>query len=342
MAQHDGGTAIASYEQAFVSALKQCGLDPAVVFTEAGVPLQASSDPLARISNADVAKLFQASIKASADPYFGLAVGKKLQAVNLHAVGFGLLASSSIRDFYQRICNYYHVVSQNADFRHFDEDDAAILMATNIKSSTSHESQDAFVVMIVEFLRRLYQEELNPVWVELHRPCPSQGEQPYLDFFQCPVKFGCADIRIAINRDIVDSPLLGASKELAQSNDDIAMRYLEKLDREDIVNRVRRIVIEDLMSGTLTKQRTADRLHMSPRNLQFKLTEQDTTFQEILDQTRHNLATGYIEQSHMSITEIAYILGFSDAANFTRAFRRWTGHSPSHFRTLLQTGDIKN
>ena len=337
MAQQDGGTAIASYELAFVAALKQCSLDPAAVFRDAGVQLRASSDPLARISNADVAKLFQASIKASGDPYFGIAVGRNMQPVNLHAVGFGLLASSSIRDFYQRICNYYRVVSQNAEFLHYDDDNSSILAASNIKASACHESEDAFIIMIVDFLRRLYQEELNPVWVELHRPCPRQGEQPYLDFFRCPVKFDCTDIRIAIDGKLVDSPLPGASAELAQSNDGIAMRYLEQLDRDDIVNRVRRIVIEDLASGMLTKQRTADRLHMSPRNLQFKLTALDTTFQEILDQTRQNLAKGYIEQSHLSITEIAYILGFSDSANFTRAFKRWTDRSPSDFRTMLQT-----
>jgi AraC-like DNA-binding protein len=343
MTQHDGGTAIASYGPAFVSALNKYELDPAVVFKQAGVLLRASSDPLARISNEDVAKLFQASIRASGDPYFGIAVGSRMQPVNLHAVGFGLLASSSIRDFYQRISNYYRVVSQNADFVNYDDGDASVLMATHIKESTCLESEDAFAVMIVDFLRRLSEDNLNPIWVELHRPCPSQGEQPFLDFFRCPVKFDCADIRIAMDRKIVDAPLPGGSKELAQSNDDIAMRYLEKLDRYDMVNRVRRIIIEDLMSGTLTKQRTADRLHMSPRNLQLKLTEQDTTFQEILDQTRHKLAKGYIEQSRMSITEIAYILGFSDAANFTRAFKRWTNHSPSHYRTMLlsglQTGD---
>jgi len=337
MAQHDGGTAIASYEQAFVSALKQCGLEPTEVFRKAGVLLQASADPLVRISNDDVSRLFRESIKATNDHYFGIAVGKKLKPVNLHAVGFGLLASSSIRDFYQRICNYYRVISQNADFQHYDEGNAAILVATNVKESICHESGDAFVVMIVQFLRQLYQEDLNPLWVELHRPCPVQGDQPYLDFFKCPVKFDCSDFRIAVDSDIVDAPLLGASKELAQSNDDIAMRYLEKLDREDIVNRVRRIVVEELASGTLTKQRTADKLHMSPRNLQSKLADQDTTFREILDQTRYRLATGYIEQSHLSLTEIAYILGFSDAANFTRAFKRWTDHSPSHYRTFLHT-----
>ncbi|MGI9287869.1 MAG: helix-turn-helix domain-containing protein, partial [Pseudomonadales bacterium] len=61
----------------------------------------------------------------------------------------------------------------------------------------------------------------------------------------------------------------------------------------------------------------------------------DTSFQEILDTTRQSLALGYMEQSNISITEAAYLLGFSDVSNFTRAFKRWTGKSPRDFRQSL-------
>ena len=74
---------------------------------------------------------------------------------------------------------------------------------------------------------------------------------------------------------------------------------------------------------------------MSSRSLQMKLAEKGTSFQEILDSTRHSLALGYMEQSAISITEAAYLLGFSDVSNFTRAFKRWTGKSPRDFRQSL-------
>jgi AraC-like DNA-binding protein len=80
-------------------------------------------------------------------------------------------------------------------------------------------------------------------------------------------------------------------------------------------------------------------MHMSPRNLQLKLAANDTTFQDTLDSTRQNLAAGYIEQSHLAITEIAYLLGFSDASNFTRAFRRWHGVSPRQYRVQRKIGE---
>jgi AraC-like DNA-binding protein len=126
---------------------------------------------------------------------------------------------------------------------------------------------------------------------------------------------------------------------MAQHNDEIVMKYLAQMDHNDVVNRVRRHIIEDLASGLLSKQGVADKMHMSPRNLQLKLAAQDTTFQDTLDTTRKKLATGYIEQSQLAITEIAYLLGFSDASNFTRAFRRWFGASPREYREERKFSD---
>lgn len=339
MTQDVSHTTMASYLQAFASALEARGKDPEIVFQEAGISIQATSDPLKRISEAEVGQLFQASIKATGDPCFGIAVGERMQPGNLHALGFGLLSSLTLRDFYERICNYYHVVSQSADFRCYDDAGASILAATNVASSVCYETRDAWVTMMVRFLRFLYQQEISPLWVEMSRPPLEGGGQPYLDYFGCPVRFGCAEDRIAMDSSIMDRKLSGANPDMAQHNDEIVVQYLAQIDRRDIVNRVRRHIIADLPSGTLTKQGVADKMHMSPRNLQLKLAANDTTFQDTLDGTRQNLAAGYIEQSQLAITEIAYLLGFSDASNFTRAFRRWHGVSPRQYRVERKIGE---
>ena len=111
--------------------------------------------------------------------------------------------------------------------------------------------------------------------------------------------------------------------------------FLEKLDKADLVNRVRSLIISELASGTISKNGIADQLHMSPRSLQLKLAAKGTTFQDTLDKTRQTLAQGYMTQSSLTITEIAYLLGFADSSNFTRAFKRWTGQPPSKFRDHL-------
>jgi AraC-like DNA-binding protein len=323
---------IAAYAHAFASALESRGIDPQTVFDKAGITMLATSDPFKRLTTEEVSSLFRACVEATGDPYFGIAVGKRMQPGNMHALGFALLASASLRDFYERICKYYKVVSQNAEFHYYDAGGESVLAAANIGSQVCHETQDAWIVIMLRFVRFVYQQDINPLWVELARPIPEAGAQPYLDYFQCPVRFDCDQIRLAMDAGVMDTPLPGASPDMAQHNDEIVMDYLGKMDRKDIINRVRTMIITDLASGTVSKQAIADKLHMSPRNLQLKLAARDTSFQDILDSTRQRLATGYIEQSAFAITEIAFLLGYSDTSNFTRAFRRWHGISPTDYR----------
>lgn len=334
----DSPTTVASYTQAFASALEAAGVSPQDIFAEVGISPQLSADPLRRISNEDVSRLFAASVAATGNPCFGIEVGERMQPGNLHALGFAMLASVSLRDFYNRICNYYRVVSQNADFLQREEEGASLLIARNPAPTLCYETQDAWVTMMVRFIRFLYPQELDPLWIDLRRPEPAAGTRTFTDYFKCPIRFDAEELCIAIDSKLMDREVPGGSADLAQHHDQIVMQYLEKLERKDVVNRVRGLIIEELASGTLSKQGVAEKLHMSARNLQLKLAEKGTTFQDTLDETRQKLAAGYMEQSDLAITEIAYLLGFSDASNFTRAFRRWHGVSPRDHRALRHAG----
>lgn len=90
--------------------------------------------------------------------------------------------------------------------------------------------------------------------------------------------------------------------------------------------------MEMLPSGRASARQVAEMLHLSVRSLQRKLAEKDTGFAQLLEDTRRELARQYVSNTRLSVGEITYLLGFSDPANFTRAFRRWTGQSPSAFR----------
>ncbi|MCF4615477.1 helix-turn-helix transcriptional regulator, partial [Acinetobacter baumannii] len=109
-------------------------------------------------------------------------------------------------------------------------------------------------------------------------------------------------------------------------------RYLARFDKENILARVKVKLIEKLSTGDFQQQDVAKSLGLSIRSLQRKLSAENTSYSELLDQTRHELALSYIKNSSHNITEIAYILGFTDVSSFTRAFRRWTDLSPIHYR----------
>jgi AraC-like DNA-binding protein len=147
------------------------------------------------------------------------------------------------------------------------------------------------------------------------------------------VLFGQETLGLYFDLNTLRDPLAGASRELAQHNDQIVMQYLEKLNRDDIVNRVRAHIVTGLSGGNFSRVAIAASVNMSASTLQVKLARAGLSFQQMLDETRHELALGYIEQSRLLITEIAFMLGFSDLSNFIRAFKRWTGKSPTEFRS---------
>jgi len=331
---------IAAYGHAIASALEQRGIEPNKIFESAGVVLTTTADPMQRLGNLEISRLFKLAVEASDDPTFGLFVADCLHPGNLHALGYALMSSSTLRDYCNRLVSYYRLASTNAAIR-VEETDSDILLITEVNASdVCVETQDAFVALLVRLMRFIYKPTFNPSSLQLIRPAPESGPQPYEEYFSCEITFGCPQLVIAIDRAVVDEPLFGASKELAQMHDQTVMHYLNKLEKGDVVNRVRTAIVEGLSSGVITKKWVADKLHMSPRNLQIKLADRELSFQQILDDTRNSLALGYIEQSSVAITEIAYLLGFSDVSNFTRAFKRWTGKSPREYRQTsgLSTG----
>ena len=95
---------------------------------------------------------------------------------------------------------------------------------------------------------------------------------------------------------------------------------------------VRQRLRESLGRRLPSIQEMARRLRLSPRTLQRRLSEEGTSFQQQLDAVREELARVYVQESKLPLGEVAYLLGYSELSTFLRAFRRWTGKTPSQFR----------
>ena len=112
------------------------------------------------------------------------------------------------------------------------------------------------------------------------------------------------------------------------------INYLARLDKDDIIQRVKVAIIDQLPSGNVTEDTVAEAIFISKRSLQRKLNEKGTTFKTILTDVRQDLALKYIHDRKLTLTEISFMLGFSEMSSFSRAFKRWTGESPKEFRRL--------
>jgi AraC-like DNA-binding protein len=323
---------IAGYGIAIANALEYTGIDSRRVFRAAGVDEELRNDPMHRLSVETVSRLYAICVDVTGSFTFGLTVARFLQASHLHAVGYGALASSTLLDFGQRMTRFMHLVSQSATME-IRESGAETQLVCIVHVPVCPQTLDAWAAFLVRLMRIMHGGDLRPLRVELPHPAPPDGNcRPYLDMFRAPVLFDQRDVVLAFAQDVMRADLPGACPELAQYNDKVATTYLAKLDRTNVVACVRAAIIEQLPSGKCSRESVAATLCLSPETMQSRLVSRHTSFQELLDGIREECARACLSQASLSVTEIAYMTGFTDVSNFTRAFKRWTGQSPSAFR----------
>jgi AraC-like DNA-binding protein len=320
-------TVIGGYVAAIVHALEARGVATPTILKAAGLASVPSNDPLARVPLTSVRQLLAAAVELTGDPYFGLYAANFLHTANLHALGYAMLASSTLRDMCERLVKYFRLLSGSSRPVLVEAGGGARLEFRLVTEPPAL-TDDVFGLFLARLIVTVSDGKARPTRIDLHRPAPPDDGVRHRRAFGCPVSFDAPYTSFVFDNSALDVALTGACRELAENNERIVVGYLAKLDRSDIQMRVRALLLQELANGNVTKESIAKKLCMSPRTLQIKLAKSNTTFQDVVNETRRALACGYIENSGMSITEIAYTLGFSDTSNFSRAFRRWTGHSP--------------
>lgn len=308
------------------------GLDPEALFREQDIDVGKIFDPGTRVSKSALNRVWKSASNLIDDPAFGLRAARFLHPSQLGALGYAWLASTSLRTALNRLSRYVHVIADDVAVD-LVESDARFKISIREQESLKRLfwASDSSVSIIVTLCRMNYGDELNPESVELQHAAPADLGN-YYSLFRCPVAFGCAVDRVVFPIGVVDRKLPSANPQLAQLNDQVMIQTLARLSKERIVPRVKSTIIELLPSGKISDEQVAAELNMSTRALQRKLQKKETTFKQLLTETRQELADKYIRNNQLSLTEISFMLGFSEVSSFSRAFKRWTGGSPSEYR----------
>lgn len=328
-------TALTSWAKAIRKALDVAGVDSARLFAEAGLDSAALDDPNARYSVDATTRLWRLAVTATGDEAFGLTVARHVNQTTFHALGYSLTASNTLREAFERMLRYFRLISDAADLT-FELDGERYRFAICPPGNglqPAPESLDAFMFLVVRLCRGLYRREFSPLAVGLQRQIP-HNIAAFERAFRAPLKFSQAHNAIWFAREVFEAKLEGANPELARHNDEIVVRYLAQMQKQNLRARVHAALIEQLPQGEPSQEKIAEALHMSPRTFQRKLAEEGTSYTELLSDTRRDLALSYVCDAGYSLGEITYLLGFSDASSFNRAFKRWTGQAPSFYRSV--------
>jgi len=314
-------------------ALRDYDVSVVEVFRDAGLVPDTVTSPDTRYPFVKMQAMWKLAVERTGDPCFGLAVAEHFKPQALHGLGFMWLSSDTLFDALQRLVKYQRMISTVADITLEETEDSVRLNVATCHSPANIEyaSIDAAVGVFVNMCRLATYETFSPVRLSLNRPCPACADR-FEAFFQSPVEYDAESNALYFDPASLREPLPGANPELARANDQVVIDYLGRFDRENLSMQVRSRLIERLPDGQPTQKDIASSLNLSVRNLQRRLRAEGISFKRLLDETRKDLASQYIQDSHRRIGEITYLLGFSEPSNFTRAFRRWTGVSPNEFR----------
>jgi AraC-like DNA-binding protein len=326
-------TSLASIGQVFRGVLEMHGVDAVAIARELGIDLATPPTPAARIDANKFDAIMKIAMPLIDDPAFGLQAARCWHPANLGVLGHAWLSSSTLRTCLRRLGHYHRIVGERADIG-VEEGERGITVAASfptVDPAVESVIYDMSMSLLLDMCRMNAGASLRPVMASLTRDRPDDV-QPYRRFFGVPVRFGAERNAFQISTKDADRPLPSSNRQLALVFDKMLTEELARLDKDDVITRCKAVVLEHLAAGETSEEETAKALHMSTRSLQRKLAQVETSYVQLVDETRRDLALRYIEDPARSSTEIAFELGFSAPSAFTRAFKRWTGVSPTEYR----------
>ncbi len=328
----NGPTALAMTVAPLKDALQGSGVDFVALARRAGLDPDLLARPNARYPSARIQKLWRLAAEETRDPLLGLRAGGLARPGNFHALGLGIVSSTSVLAALKRIERYSGVVSTNGRLVLVEQDGFAILEArpTAITVSPAQPWLDAMVVALCRMLTFCAGPAATPVRVRLKTPGREHADA-YRKALHCPVEFDAERTALVFDAQLAAQPVITGNPELAAEADRIAARHLEGLTPDTVATRVRALLLKAMPSGEMNQDGIARALHQSPSTLQRRLRREGTSYQHLLDSTRREMALEYVRDGRYSLADVAFLLGFADQSNFTRAFRRWTGKTPRQY-----------
>ena len=317
--------------------LESYGHDPAEVIAPKFYRPNQQPPTTGRLSFQTYDAIVTHACKRINDPAFGLSAAMCWHPSHAGALGGALLVSSSLRTTLLRIERYSRICNDHFELE-ISESPGRVRAVYHmlIQPGCPDLVGDARMAILFRVCELNLGRKPTLVEVTLARP-PPPDPAPWHDFFGIQVKFGQPINSLSITREDADIPLTSGDSELVSIHEKIMQRQLARIEQGNIVLRTRLSIAEQLPNGRITEDSLANKLNMSKRTLHRKLRENGETFRSLLESVRTELAEHYIADPKISVTEIAFLLGYNDISALSRAFRGWFGISPSQARARLKT-----
>jgi len=264
-------------------------------------------------------------------PAFGLRVAAGITPRHFGIVGYLGLACASLGEALQRTERYASLVYDVNPLRLVVEGASLVIRWGTENGKPGQLVDETGIASMVQLARDMTGQSWPVERVAFVNPAPAELA-PYRAFFGGEVEFGqvCTELQIPLG--YLQQPLRQPDAALLALLDRQAEAMLVRGRDADGSDPYRRVLIRLLREGRASLPELAAAFHVSQRTLQRRLVDEDMRFQQLLDDTRRMLAHEYLCDSRLTLTDIAELLGFSEQSALTRAFRQWTGTTPTRWR----------
>lgn len=317
-----------------VDACARLGLDTTEILRVAKLAPATLDDPDARIRVEQVGALWQKAYELSKDPNLALHAIEVLPFGAYRVIDFLAASALTVGAALTKVSAYFPLINSLVRLP-YAVDDRQVTFGVEAPSRPEIITRPyAEYTLAAVFLRTrmITNQTFALIRADFSHPRPADISE-HERIFECPIRFGAEACQLVIAREAWDAPRSGGEPTLFSLLDTHAKILLEQVpSANDIVARVRKAIDAELRGGDPKMETVARQLAMSGRTLQRRLRDQGLVFNDILDEMRFRAARSYLAHRDVAGTEVAYLLGFAEQSSFNRAFKRWSGQTPTEYR----------
>jgi len=279
------------------------------------------------------------AVDLSKDPLLGLHVGEQIKPGYYGPLGYIAMSCATLGAALQKHLQYQQLVSNHGQVKiDIKQEVFKVIWQPQIKDVDRHVVENIFSAWVC-FGRWICAQDIVPLDVTFQH-ASSEDQAEYQRVFRCPVKFAQAENALYLPLRYLEQTLVQTDSELRQHFEHKAAILVQTLQQEDdeFLQELKVWMTHALLQGNLTLESTADHFELTPRSLQRRLAQRQQSYKAMLDIIRQELAQQYVCDQSINLAEVTFILGFADQPSFQRAFKRWTGKTPGHYRKQKSIG----
>jgi AraC-like DNA-binding protein len=318
-------------------AMKNAGIDADAVLAEIGLDRSILDVPDLRTPHDGQEWFWQALEKVSGDTHVGLHLGQHMPVYKGQVLEYLFLSSPSFGDGLHRALNYQRLLSDASRSEVFEDGERIFLSQPFWGRRLAH-LNECVMMGLIKFFSFVTDGAFEPLEIHFGHQRHADRDE-YERVFGCPVKFEMPSVGVYFDARLMALSSAHHEPELLRLHEQLASEQVARLEKQDLVAKVNRLIAELLESGHANLEEVAERLGIKARQLRTRLADAGTNFNQLVADYRCKLAKRLLAGTDESIDEIVYLTGFSEPSTFYRAFKRWVGMTPIEYRKMKAEED---